>query len=88
MKNILFCGFGKLGKDCIQKLIDEGYNVCYILTHKELDEESVDTFAIKNNISYSYMYIQKKPIPATNAARARFIRILVDVITQNDVKCK
>jgi methionyl-tRNA formyltransferase len=54
MKKILFCGFGKLGKDCMKKLIDEGYNICYILTHKELDEESVDTFAINNKIDYSY----------------------------------
>lgn len=52
--NIIFCGYGKLGKVCLTRLIDEGYNISYILTHKELGDESVDTYAIDKNIPYSY----------------------------------
>lgn len=54
MKNILFCGYGKLGLNCIKKLIVKGYNISYVLTHRELEEESVDTFCIKNKLNYSY----------------------------------
>ncbi len=55
MKNILFCGYGKLGTSCIKKLIEQGYNISYILTHKELKDDSVDTFSLKNGIEYSYL---------------------------------
>lgn len=59
MKKVIFCGFGKLGKDCLQALSDNGYTVDYILTHQELKEDSVDTYAIKNNIPYSYKDVRK-----------------------------
>lgn len=59
MTNIVFCGFGKLGKDCLQELYTNGYRIDYILTHKELKKESVDTFAIQNSISYSYKDARK-----------------------------
>ncbi|GAA0318718.1 hypothetical protein GCM10008967_06620 [Bacillus carboniphilus] len=51
---ILFCGFGKLGRHCLDRLFAEGYTISFILTHKELGNDSVDTFAKKNNIKYSY----------------------------------
>lgn len=54
MKNIVFCGFGKLGKDCLVELIRKDFVPSLILTHKELLDESVDTFAINNNLKYSY----------------------------------
>lgn len=57
--SILFCGFGKLGKDCIQRLIAEGFTISFILTHKELDNESVDTFAKEHNIKFSYKDARK-----------------------------
>jgi methionyl-tRNA formyltransferase len=57
--SILFCGFGKLGKDCVQRLIAEGYNISFILTHKELDSNSVDTFAKEQNIKFSYKDARK-----------------------------
>lgn len=59
MKKVVFCGFGKLGKDCLKRLIDEGYTISFILTHKELDEDSVDTFARVKNIDYSYKDARK-----------------------------
>lgn len=59
MQGIVFCGFGKLGKDCLERLINEGYNISYVLTHKELNDQSVDTFAIKNNINYTYRDARK-----------------------------
>lgn len=53
-KNILFCGFGELGTKCAERLIKENYNLAYILTHEEGLDQSIDTFAIKNQIDYSY----------------------------------
>lgn len=31
IKNVLFCEFGKLGTECLNRLIQENYNVVYIL---------------------------------------------------------
>lgn len=59
LNNIVFCGFGKLGKYCLDELSANGYVIDYILTHKELEDESVDTFALKNNILYSYKDARK-----------------------------
>lgn len=59
MKQIVYCGFGKLGRDCLERLINEGYNVSYVFTHKELNDHSVDTFAIENNINYTYKDARK-----------------------------
>ncbi|NSL51794.1 methionyl-tRNA formyltransferase [Calidifontibacillus erzurumensis] len=59
MKKIVFCGFGKLGKDCLERLIDEGYTISFIFTHKELQEESVDTFAKMKNLEYCYKDARK-----------------------------
>lgn len=58
--SILFCGFGKLGVDCLKKLIRENYNVVYIMTHREGLKDSVDTFAKDNNINYSYIDLRKE----------------------------
>ena len=52
MRKVVFCGFGKLGKDCLERLIREGYIVDLIFTHKELSDESVDTFSKANNLTY------------------------------------
>lgn len=59
MEKIVFCGFGKLGKDCLERLILEGYSISFVLTHKELEEESVDTFAKENSLEYSYKDARK-----------------------------
>jgi methionyl-tRNA formyltransferase len=59
MRNILFCGFGSLGTECISKLINNGYNVVYVLTHREEKEDSLDTFAIEKGIEFSYKDTRK-----------------------------
>lgn len=59
MKKVIFCGFGKLGKDCLEQLVEENFEVGYILTHKENEKDSVDTFAKLNSIEYSYMDARK-----------------------------
>lgn len=59
MKKIVFCGFGKLGLKSLEELISNGYNVEYIMTHKEHEKDSVDTYAIKNNIPYTYKDARK-----------------------------
>lgn len=59
MEKVVFCGFGKLGKECLSKLIDMGYEISLVLTHKENLEDSVDTFARKNKINYYYNDLRK-----------------------------
>ena len=59
MSKIVFCGFGKLGKDCIEDLINNGYQITFILTHKECLQESVDTLAQTLGIEYSYLDSRK-----------------------------
>lgn len=54
MREVVFCGFGELGRNSLEKLIESKYPVKFILTHKELREMSVDTYAINNNIPFSY----------------------------------
>ena len=79
MKNILFCGFGKLGTDCIKSLRDKGYNIVYILTHKEYSEDSVDSFAIENNIEYSYKDTRKDITYYQHLVNEKQIDFLVSV---------
>lgn len=71
MKNILFCGYGKLGTNCIKKLIEDGYNISYVFTHKEFEYDSVDTFAKRNKINYSYEDIRK--------SKDEFKRVFLDM---------
>lgn len=55
MNKIVFCGFGKLGKKCMEELINQGYSILLVLTHRENEKESVDTFAQNQGIEYSYL---------------------------------
>ncbi|MGO5065104.1 formyltransferase family protein [Clostridium sp. LCP25S3_F8] len=71
MKNVLFCGYGKLGTNCIKRLIKDGYNISYVFTHKEFENDSVDTFAKKNKINYSYEDIRK--------SKDEFKRVFLDM---------
>ncbi len=76
MSKIVFCGFGKLAKDCLVELFDMGYKVDYVLTHRELQEESVDTFAIRNNIMYSYKDARKnlrELLEAINVIKPKYL---------------
>ncbi len=59
MKKIIFCGFGELGKVCIQRLISEGYHISYVFTHRENKAHSVDTFTSENDINYTYIDARK-----------------------------
>ncbi|SDJ60391.1 methionyl-tRNA formyltransferase [Salimicrobium halophilum] len=59
MTSLIFCGFGKLGQDCLNMLKEHGYTITYIFTHKEKEVDSVDTFAEKNGIPYSYEDMRK-----------------------------
>ena len=60
MKKIIFCGFGKLGKDCMETLIEQGYQIKYVMTHKENEKDSVDILAQNSGIEYSYIDARKK----------------------------
>jgi len=79
ISNIVFCGFGKLGKNCLGKLTAHGYRIDYILTHKELEEDSVDTFAIINNIPYSYKDARKNLDEISNIIKKIEPRFLICV---------
>lgn len=59
MKKVIFLGFGKLGKDCLEILLKNNYEIKYILTHKEKKAESVDAYAEKIEIPYSYGDLRK-----------------------------
>lgn len=59
MNNVLFCGFGVLGKNCLSSILERGYNVKYVLTHKENKENSVDTFSKNNNLKFDYSDLRK-----------------------------
>lgn len=59
MKKVIFCGFGKLGKDCMKLLLEEGYQIEYVMTHRENGVNSVDTFAQSVGIEYSYVDARK-----------------------------
>ncbi|MGL5458399.1 MAG: methionyl-tRNA formyltransferase [Cetobacterium sp.] len=58
-KEILFCGYGKLGLECLKKLEKEGHQIKYILTHLDKSENGVDTYAIKKGYEYSYKDTRK-----------------------------
>jgi methionyl-tRNA formyltransferase len=79
MKNIVFCGFGKLGKECLEALSASGFRIEFILTHKELESESVDTFAESNGISYSYKDARKNLDEITNLIKTIKPRYLISV---------
>lgn len=59
MPKIVFCGYGKLGHDCLDMLVQEGYNICFVLTHKDLSENSVDLYAREKDIPFFYNDLRK-----------------------------
>jgi len=60
MKKIAFFGFGKLGRECIRALEENGFDISYIFTHKDLSKNSVDMYAIENKVEYFYDDLRKK----------------------------
>jgi len=54
MKTVVFCGYGKLAVGCLRRLMDERFNIGFILTHRDMGNDGVDVFALRNNIPYSY----------------------------------
>lgn len=59
MKKIVFCGFGKLGKECMKAILEKGYQIRYVMTHRENEKDSVDTFSQNMGIEYSYLDARK-----------------------------
>ncbi|GAA4068782.1 methionyl-tRNA formyltransferase [Amphibacillus indicireducens] len=59
MKKVIFCGFGKLGRDCMKAILENGYQIKYVMTHRENEVNSVDTFAQSAGIEYSYVDARK-----------------------------
>lgn len=58
MKNIFF-GFGKLGATCLSLLIEKGFKIDYVFTHKDGGIDSVDQIAKNSDISFSYADLRK-----------------------------
>ncbi|WP_017470747.1 methionyl-tRNA formyltransferase [Amphibacillus jilinensis] len=54
MEKIIFCGFGRIGENCLNVLKEKNFKVEYILTHKSDEAGGVDYFAKKNNIRFTY----------------------------------
>jgi len=59
MIKIVFCGFGKLGRDCMKAIIEKGCQIDFVMTHKENDIDSVDTFAQGEGIEFTYKDARK-----------------------------
>lgn len=59
MKKVIFCGFRKLGKECMKAILENGYQIKYVMTHRENEVNSVDTFAQSEGIEYSYVDARK-----------------------------
>lgn len=62
MYDLIFCGFGSLGRSCLEELIQSGYTIRYVLTHKDLSSESVDSLALSKNIPFQYTDLRKDPL--------------------------
>ena len=60
MEEIYFFGYGLLGVSCLTRLVDSGYKIRYVFTHKDLSEDGVDSFCTKFDISFSYADLRKK----------------------------
>jgi len=59
MKKVIFCGFGELGRRCLETLVSNNYEIVYVLTHKEINGSGVDSFARDNSIRFSYNDLRK-----------------------------
>lgn len=59
MNEVIFCGFGALGKSCLSELLKLGLKVSHVLTHKEMKGDSVDTLALEKNIPFYYSDLRK-----------------------------
>jgi len=77
--DVIFCGFGKLGVICLKRLVDEGYKISFILTHKELEKNSVDTYAKENNIPFSYKDVRKESVDFLEKIVLKKIEFLVSI---------
>ena len=54
MSGIIFCGYGKLGRDSLATLLKNEKEIKYVLTHRDLSEKSVDKLCIDRQIEFSY----------------------------------
>lgn len=59
MNDLIFCGFGALGQSCLSELLQLGFNVTHVLTHKEMNADSVDSLALAKNIPFFYSDLRK-----------------------------
>lgn len=62
MDDLIFCGFGSLGRSCLNELIKLEFNIRYVLTHKDLSPESVDSLALNHNIPFQYTDLRIDPL--------------------------
>lgn len=79
MGKILFCGFGWLGKKCLEALLKDGYGISFVLTHEDLGAESVDAFAKELGLGYSYMDMRTNKCPIRNEVLTKETDFLVSV---------
>ncbi len=79
MKKVIFCGFGKLGKDCMKAVLEKGYQIKYVMTHRENEVNSVDTFAQSEGIECSYVDARKNLRELTELIRSISPDVLISV---------
>lgn len=77
--DVIFCGFGKLGVLCLERLVSEGYRISFILTHKESEKDSVDTYAKEHDIPFSYKDVRKESIDFLEQIGSKKVEFLVSI---------
>ncbi|MDF3820174.1 formyltransferase family protein [Leptospira sp. 96542] len=59
MNSSIFCGFGALGHSCLSELLKLNYHISCVLTHKDMNLESVDALAQESKIPFHYADLRK-----------------------------
>lgn len=79
MKNIAVFGFGELATKSIINILDSEFSVNFILTHKEMLPNSVDSYCINNNIDFSYLNPQKNINEVIDILKDKNIELLITI---------
>lgn len=78
-RNVLFCGFGNLGTLCLSRLLESGYQVKCVLTHKSQVDDAVDTHARKWGIPYHYYVCRHHVDEIVALLHAHEVQVLVSI---------
>lgn len=72
-KSVVFCGYGSLAIECLKVLIKNGYDIHFILTHKDSSSYTLTDFATENGIQYYYDDMRKNNMFDSNQISVEYI---------------